>query len=149
MLWRCRCTYIYIHPICGGRTVAGRGGFLIAPPSALQFRRDLYTVNHCQSQQIVLTKQGPLLGDPEMVWKILRLCLQHMELYNMPQVTKKTMMYHYVQPKVVSKVLTRKISYFGICWSSAPCFWMHTSSVQIQKAPAAASPVNRVGKLTQ
>lgn len=123
-----------VDPICGGRTVAGRGGFLIAPPGALQLTRDLYkslpeSTNHVDKTRTFFC----------LVWKILRLCLQLMELYDMPQVAEKIIKL-YVQ-KVVSQVPTRKLSYFGMFLLIAPCFWMHTSSIQIQKAPAAASPV--------
>lgn len=124
VLWRCICTF-YSHPICGGRTDGGRGGFLIGPPGALQFTRDLCkslaeSTNHVDKTRTF----AETLGDLEMVWKILRLCLQPASSHRKD---------HYVSLRTTKSRITsptRKLSYFGIFLLIAPCFWMHTSSVQ-------------------
>lgn len=90
--------FTHIQSVAAGlmvAEVASWSGHLVLCSS-----QEIY-VNHWQSQQIMLTKQGPLLRP----WGILKWSERFWDhVCSLPQVTEKTIMYHYVQLKVVSQV---------------------------------------------
>ena len=127
--------------------VASWSGHLVG---ALQFTRDLCKSLAESTNHVDKTRTFALLGDLEMVWKILRLCSS----WNCTTCLKspKRPLCHYVSLRPTKSRITSSHSKALILWDlfvNCSLFLNAHKFCTTQKAPAAASPVNRVGWLNK